>query len=340
LDVDTGLLRCFVAVAEERNFTRAAHRLFESQPTVSRRVRRLEELLRTDLFARGDGVVRLTQAGTALLPAARRVAAEWCAAVDEVRRAAEDTTRTLRVGYAVTGAGALMAAVQSAFTARHAGVVVAPRRLAWGAETRALRDAVVDIAYVWLPADTTGCHAEVVTRQPRVIGLPVGHPLTSRTELCTDDLSGIPACAVHTSPGGGVRWWAAGEHPVGEPAGIDELLDCVAAGHALCGVPESVPARHARPTVVWRPLRDGAALRVALAWRSDQRSPLVPAFAGVVRALARTAVPADGSSPGGSPVRGGPGEARREADRLPCVDVPAHQVEVGTDLRDGIGAQR
>lgn len=327
-------------MAEERSFTRAARRLFESQPTVSRQVRRLEELLRTELFARGDGVVRLTPAGTALLPPARRVADEWRAAVEQVRKAATDNARTLRVGYAVTGAGALMAAAQSAFTARHAGVVVTPRRLAWGAETRALHDAVVDVAYVWLPADTTGCRAEVVARQPRVIGLPAGHPLAGRSELRTTDLSGTPARAVRTSPGGGVRWWAAGEHPVGEPADIDELLDCVAAGDALCAVPESVSARHTRPTVVWRPLRDGAPLRVALAWRSDQRSPLVPAFAGVVRALARTAGPVTDSSPGRSPVRGSLVEGRRDADRLPCVHVPAHQIEVGTDLRDGIGTQR
>jgi DNA-binding transcriptional LysR family regulator len=337
LDVDTRLLRCFIAVAEERSFTRAAYRLFESQPTVSRQVRRLEELLRTELFARGGGGVRLTPAGAALLPPARRVTDEWCAAVDEVGKAAADHTRTLRVGYAVTGAGALMAAAQSAFTARHAGVVVTPRRVAWGAEISALHDAVVDVAYVWLPADTTGCHAEVVARQPRVIGLPAGHPLAQREELRTTDLSGVAARAVRTSPGGGVRWWAAGEHPVGEPADIDELLDCVAAGGALCGVPESVAARHARPTVVWRPLRDGEPLRVALAWRADQRSPLVPAFAGVVRELARTA---DGSSPGRSPVRGGGAEARRDAGRLPCVHVPAHQLEVGPDLRDGVGAQR
>ena len=332
MDVDTRLLRCFVAVADERSFTGAAHRLFESQPTVSRQIRRLEELLRTPLFHRGRGAARLTPAGTALLPSARRITDEWRVAVGGIRAAATDGARVLRVGYAVTDPGDLMAAAHAAFAARHPGVTVAPKRLGWGREPAALRDGTVDVAFVWLPSDTSGCHTEVVARERRVLGLPAGHPLAARPGVDPDS---VPARTAGASPGGAVRWWPAGEHVLGDVADIDEVVDCVAAGVALCVVPESVPTRHARAGVVWRPLDDGEPLRIALAWRPGG-GPLVPAFAAVVREIARRT----DSAAGRAPVGIGRVEAGRCADRRPRVDVPPHGLQMIPDLGHRVGSQR
>lgn len=64
-------LRAFVAVAEELNFTRAAERLFVTQPALSRQVRSLERLLGVDLLRRSTRLVELTVAGEALLDRAR-----------------------------------------------------------------------------------------------------------------------------------------------------------------------------------------------------------------------------------------------------------------------------
>jgi DNA-binding transcriptional LysR family regulator len=70
-------LRCFVAVAEELHFTRAAERLLVSQPALSRQIRQLELLLGTALFQRERRAVALTDAGRALLPAAQGIVAAW-----------------------------------------------------------------------------------------------------------------------------------------------------------------------------------------------------------------------------------------------------------------------
>jgi DNA-binding transcriptional LysR family regulator len=64
-------LAYFVAVAEERNFTRAAQRIPIAQPAISQQIRRLEAELGERLFHRDRRGIRLTPAGQALLPHAR-----------------------------------------------------------------------------------------------------------------------------------------------------------------------------------------------------------------------------------------------------------------------------
>ncbi len=76
-DVHVRDLRYFVTVAEELHFTRAAERLYVSQPALSKQVRALERQLGVELFHRGPQGVTLTEAGAALLPHAREVLRTW-----------------------------------------------------------------------------------------------------------------------------------------------------------------------------------------------------------------------------------------------------------------------
>ncbi|WP_037319890.1 alpha/beta hydrolase fold domain-containing protein [Amycolatopsis orientalis] len=62
-------LRAFVAVADELNFSRAANRLFVSQPALSRQIKALEQLIGCQLLRRSTHRVELTLAGEALLGA-------------------------------------------------------------------------------------------------------------------------------------------------------------------------------------------------------------------------------------------------------------------------------
>ena len=68
VDLDTRLLRAFVTVAEELNFTRAAERLLLAQQALSAQIRQLETRLGVRLFERTTRRVRLTEAGELLLP--------------------------------------------------------------------------------------------------------------------------------------------------------------------------------------------------------------------------------------------------------------------------------
>src|SRR5258707_12601165 len=77
-------LRYFVAVADQRHFTKAARELSVAQPSVSKQIRRLEDELGSPLFDRMRGNVALTPAGEVLLPIARRVLADVAGAGGEV----------------------------------------------------------------------------------------------------------------------------------------------------------------------------------------------------------------------------------------------------------------
>src|SRR4051794_373764 len=102
MDVHLRELRYFVAVADQLHFGRAAEQLFVSQPALSKQIRALELRLRVKLFERDRRTVRLTVAGSALLPGAREVLATWQRA--EQQLATVSTGATLVVGIS-TGLG-------------------------------------------------------------------------------------------------------------------------------------------------------------------------------------------------------------------------------------------
>jgi monoterpene epsilon-lactone hydrolase len=83
--VEVRHLRAFAAVADELNFSRAAERLYLSQPALSRQIRTLERVIGCELLRRSTHRVELTLAGDALLERARPV----LAALDQAVAAAQ-----------------------------------------------------------------------------------------------------------------------------------------------------------------------------------------------------------------------------------------------------------
>ena len=286
-------LRYFVAVAERGSVSQAALDLNLSQSALSESLRRLEVELGAELLHRSSRGVSPTPAGTALLLEARDAIARFDAALDAARRAATGETGRLRVGFEAAGAGRISTQSRARFLARFPHVRVEPRRFEWGGEVPALRDGDCDVAFVWLPADLTGLVSEPVATERRFAGLAAGHTLARRDELSIVELNDEPIMWTRRAPRYWVDWWAVNPRPDGteprwgpENANVEEMLEQVADGSAYAIVPASMTEYYARPDLVWIPIADIDPLRIALAWRERERSPLVSAFAAIVREVA------------------------------------------------------
>ena len=141
MDVHGRDLRYFVAVAEDLHFTRAAERLFISQPALSKQIRMLERQLGAPLFDRGREGVRLTPVGEALLPHARQVLAAWDRGWAEAEQAKSKQRATLVAGMSTSpGRGGLLPAIRSRFTALHPEAIVQLRQVGWDDPTAGLAD--------------------------------------------------------------------------------------------------------------------------------------------------------------------------------------------------------
>jgi DNA-binding transcriptional LysR family regulator len=133
----------------------------------------------------------------------------------------------------------------------------------------------------------------VVHTEPRVVGLPVGHPLAGRTSIGILEVKDEPLLWTDQAPRDWVNWWAVNPRPDGSTPrwgpkndNVEEMLEQVADGAAVCFAPASMALYYARPDLTWVPLTDVDPLRVALAWHESAASSLVQGFAEVVRELA------------------------------------------------------
>src|SRR6202034_2958188 len=243
MDVHGRDLRYFVTVADELHFTRAAERLFVSQPALSKQVRMLERQLGAPLFERDRQGVSLTPVGTALLPHARRMLAEWDAAWAAAERAKSEQRATLIVGMSTSpGRGGLLPAIRSRFTALRPEAVVQLRQVGWDDSTAGLADGTVDVAFVWLPRPDPGRYQwVVVAEEQRLVAMPDRHPLASRDGIDFADLLDEPFLALPPSAGPRRHYWLAVDSRGGraprigaEIASTDETYEALVDGRGMC----------------------------------------------------------------------------------------------------------
>jgi DNA-binding transcriptional LysR family regulator len=289
MDAHVRDLRAFVAVAEELHFTRAAERLFVSQPALSKQIRRFERTMRVELLERDRRGVSLTAAGHALLPHARRLVEDW----EEARRAtlAAASEGALTVGVATSvGRGVLFGATRR-FTDEHPAARVEIRQVAWSDPTAGLADATSDVALVWLPVPGENIEFEVLISEPRWVALPADHPLADHERIAFDDLLDEPFLALPGSAGELRDFWLAVDHRRGRPvrigrecANADETLESVASGLGVALIAAGNADLYRRDGTTARPVDGVMPARLAVAWRSDDARPVVASFVAACRA--------------------------------------------------------
>jgi DNA-binding transcriptional LysR family regulator len=138
-------LRCFVAVAEELHFGRAADRLNMTQPPLSRQIRLLEHQVGTQLLDRNSRAVRLTAAGRAFLPEGTRILRLAEEATFAARRAAKGEQGSLAVGFTSASGYSLLPEVVGKLRERCPQVVLSLKELVSTAQVEALNSGDLDL---------------------------------------------------------------------------------------------------------------------------------------------------------------------------------------------------
>jgi len=283
-------LEHFVAVAEERNFTRAARRLHLVQSALSVSIRSLERELGTQLFERTTREVRLTDAGRILLPEARRTLDAAAGAQAAVLGAQEGLRGTLRLGVmqiiSVIDVGSLIAR----FHRERPLVDIQPKTSPGGSAglISDVRRGALDAAFVSVSwPDQPGVTATALSSQPVLLGCPPDHPLARRAVVPVSELADEPF--VDFTLGWGTRTAA---DQLFAKAGVERSIGIevpdgsvhaalVRAGLGLAILPKSMIADAGLAGVPLRPTVD---FTVAFIVAADRPlSPVSRAFADLVR---------------------------------------------------------
>jgi DNA-binding transcriptional LysR family regulator len=138
-------LRCFVAVAEELHFSRAAERLNMTQPPLSRQIRLLEHHVGARLLERNSRSVRLTAAGRAFFPEAARILRIAEEAAFVARRAAKGEQGTLAIGFTSASGYSLLPEVVGRLRERAPGVSLTLKELVSTVQVEALNAGELDL---------------------------------------------------------------------------------------------------------------------------------------------------------------------------------------------------
>jgi DNA-binding transcriptional LysR family regulator len=298
MDVDTRLLRYFAAVAEEGNLTRAAQRLFVSQPALTKQIRQLESQLGVPLFTRSHAGMRLTAAGEALAGRVPGALAELDRALREAKSAASRAARVLRVGFLAGAANEATQQIITAFVRRRPGWRVEMRASSWLDPTAGLAVGDVDAALLRLPfPGQDALRIEVLFTEPRCVALAAGHPLSARDQVSFRDLWDEPFVAAPAETGSWRDWWlATGEregHPVrigavtdsGQP---DDWLTAIANGYGVALAPESAARYYAHPGIAYRPVTGVSPSHVGVAWPpAADANPVIQDFVRCCQQAAR-----------------------------------------------------
>jgi DNA-binding transcriptional LysR family regulator len=286
------LVRYFVAVAEERNITRAAERLHISQPALSAAVRQLEQQLGVDLLDRSGRVVEVTPAGMVLLEQGRALLGSADRVFEAVRDRDGAAVGRLRVGITPTARYGIGPALLGASAQRASGVMLYPQEDTTGALLRDVRGGRLDLAVLFCaPSDLPGVELEPLWEEPAVVHLRSDHALAERSSLALEELAGETLLVAESVESGGFTarvlelCGARGFTPVTRPDPYPDLgLQAVREGLGVV-----VYVRSAFPPEVrgsaFVPVEPVVTFPFSLAWRPGARSAALDAVLAVARSL-------------------------------------------------------
>lgn len=170
--MDLRQLRYFRAIAEAGSISAASRQLNVAQPALSLHVRNLEEHLGTALVMRQARGVTLTEAGTLLLHRTRGVLDEIARIEDDIRNLGSSPKGDVRLGLPGTIGGILSLPLVLAMKERYPGVRLTISEAMSGFVLNWLREGLIDIAILYLPAQDRRFESELLLSEELVLLAP------------------------------------------------------------------------------------------------------------------------------------------------------------------------
>ncbi|MFZ5506257.1 MAG: LysR family transcriptional regulator [Pseudomonadota bacterium] len=276
MDLSTRQLRAFVTLAEARSFTRAAAQCHLSQPAFSALIRQLEDQLGQRLFDRSTRHVELTTEGRAFEPAARRVLAEFDAALAGAADRAALRKGRISIALLPSLAAGWLPGVLAEFRARYPAIELEVADVLSEACIERVKTGQADLAIAAIRADTPELRAELFCTDRFHLVCPSGHPLAkAKQPPKPKDL--LPHPFIHLSRTSSVRQYLdAALRPLQLNAvlEVDQLatvMGMVRAGLGISIVPELALFHFQQPGLVTRVLPwKGLVRRLYLVRRRDR----------------------------------------------------------------------
>lgn len=259
-------LRCFLAVAEELHFARAAEKLHIEQSPLSRAIKELEEDLGAQLFVRTTRSTRLTRAGQMFLEHVPRVFASLQQARDSVKAATNGFHGQLRIALSDGITPSCFSALLALCRLDDPEIEIRLSEVPLSQLIKGLHDDFYDLGFT--QSDEVGDEliSEPVWHDPLMVAVPERHPLLAYKQVPLDEVLRYPlalgdtnACEGHARQVERVLHRANQEPLVAERvASFDLMMTLVSAGFALglAGASQILSSRE--PRVVARPLAGGS----------------------------------------------------------------------------------
>jgi DNA-binding transcriptional LysR family regulator len=290
-------LRYFLAVADERQFTRAAARLHIQQPPLSQQIHELERELGYALFTRLARGVELTPAGAAFADGAQHVLAALENAVRHATRVAHGETGSVRVGLTSSAAfHPLVPAAIRRFRETHRDIALDLAEINAADIIEMMVAGGLDVAILRKPTESPeALRFDLLCDEEMVLVLPIDHPLAASTRIRLKALQAEPFIFVRRpgAPGMYADFIRACEQAgfaprvVGEVPRMVTAINLVAAGTGITLVPASMQ-RYRQESVVYRTVLGGRAIRAPLnlVTHAALDNPAALRFAQTVKAFA------------------------------------------------------
>ncbi len=174
-------LKYFVTVAEEKNFTRAAERLFIAQPPLSRQIKQLEDELGTELFERGSRPLELTETGKFFFAHAQQLLSH-AAEIKAMTKRVSQINRTLSIGYVASTLYGKLPKIIRLYRYEHNAVDLQLHEMTTVEQIKALKEGVIDVGFGRIKHEDQNVHRIVLREERLIVALPIGHALAEGSD--------------------------------------------------------------------------------------------------------------------------------------------------------------